>query len=288
MNTDLEIHDLERKDYPELLHQIPDPPPHMRIIGTLPKTEKYLAVVGSRKYSDYGRAVCEKLIEGLRGQSITIVSGLALGIDSIAHRAALKANISTIAIPGSGLSPSVLYPASHRGLAEEIVNHNGALISEFPDNHTSFPSNFPQRNRVIAGMSHATLVIEAELKSGTLITSKFAIEYNRDVFTVPHSIFSQTSEGPHMLLRLGATPITKSEDIITALGLRPLESLFEKRDYSQLSADERDVVEILRQPLSRDDVIRMLKKPVYVTQTIISTMEIKGIIKEEMGEIHLV
>lgn len=259
----------------------------MRIIGELPQTEKYLAVVGSRKYSEYGKVVCEKLIEGLRGYSITIVSGLALGIDSIGHRAALRAGLPTIAIPGSGLSDKVLYPPSHKKLAEEIVENGGAIMTEFEDDCPSYPSNFPQRNRIIAGMSHATLVIEAELQSGTLITSKYAIEYNRDVFTVPHSIFSKTSEGPHMLLRLGATPITQSSDIVTALGLNPHEDLFQRKDYSNCSTDEHEIINILNEPLSRDEIIRRLDKPVYVTQTIIATMEIKGIVEEIMGEIHL-
>lgn len=283
----MEIRDLKKKDFPPLLLEINDPPEKMRIIGELPQTEKYLAVVGSRKYSEYGKAVCEKLIEGLRGYPITIVSGLALGIDSIGHRSALRAGLRTVAIPGSGLSDKVLYPPSHKKLAEEIVESGGALISEFDDTWPSFPYNFPQRNRIIAGMSHATLVIEAELQSGTLITSKYATEYNRDVFTVPNSIFSKTSEGPHMLLRLGATPITQPSDIVSALGLNPHEDLFEKRDYSDCSSDEHEVINILNEPLSRDEIIRRLGKPVYVTQTIIATMEIKGLLEEIMGEIHL-
>lgn len=284
----MEIHDLNKKDFPSLLNEINDPPKKMRIVGEIPQTEKYLAVVGSRKYSEYGKAVCEQLIEGLRGYPITIVSGLALGIDSIAHRSALKAGLPTVAIPGSGLNEKVLYPSSHKELARQIVESGGCIISEFEDNHPPYPSNFPQRNRIIAGMSHATLVIEAELKSGTLITSKYAIEYNRDVFTVPNSIFSKNSEGPHMLLRLGATPITSSADIISALGLTPHENLFEKRDYSECSADEHEVIALLQEPKSRDEIIRMINKPVYVTQTILATMEIKGLIKETLGEIHLV
>lgn len=283
----MEIRDLPKKDFPPLLNEINDPPKSLRIVGEIPQTEKYLAVVGSRKYSEYGKAVCEKLIEGLRGYPITIVSGLALGMDSIAHKAALKAGLPTVAIPGSGLSTKVLYPATHKNLAEEIINSSGALISEFPDDFRATPYSFPQRNRIIAGMCHATLVIEAELKSGTLITSKYAIEYNRDVFTVPNSIFSKTSEGPHMLLRLGATPITQSNDIVTALGLKLHENLFEKRDYKDCSSDEHEVINLLSEPLSRDEIIQRLGKPVYVTQTILATMEIKGIIEEVMGEIHL-
>ncbi|KND52107.1 MAG: DNA protecting protein DprA [Parcubacteria bacterium C7867-003] len=283
----MEIRNLPKEEFPPLLLEINDPPKSLRIVGKLPKTEKYLAVVGSRKYSDYGRAVCEKLIEGLAGYSITIVSGLALGMDSIGHKAALKAGLPTIAIPGSGLSEKVLYPSAHRNLAKEIVESGGCLISEFPDDFRPYLFSFGQRNRIVAGMCHATLIIEAELKSGTLITSKLATEYNRDVLTVPNSIFSKTSEGPHMLLRLGATPITSSTDIISALGLTPHDNLFEKRDYKNCSSDEHEVISLLSEPLSRDEIIRKLGKPVYATQTVLATMEIKGIIEESFGEIHL-
>ncbi|TSC70415.1 MAG: DNA processing protein [Parcubacteria group bacterium Gr01-1014_46] len=283
----MEIQDLPKENFPPLLKEINDPPKSLRIIGELPKTEKYLAVVGSRKYSEYGKAVCEKLIEGLSGYSITIVSGLALGMDAVAHRTALKTKLPCIGMPGSGLDEKVLYPVTNRNIAKEIVESGGALISEFPDDYRPYLFSFPQRNRIIAGMCHATLIIEAELKSGTLITSKFATEYNRDVLTVPNSIFSKTSEGPHMLLRLGATPITSSADIISALGLQPHNNLFEKRDYSNCSSDEHEVISLLSEPLSRDEIIRRLGKPVYATQTILATMEIKNIIEEVMGEIHL-
>ena len=283
----MEIRDLKKKDFPPLLLEINDPPQSMRIVGELPQTEKYLCVVGSRKYSEYGKNVCEKLIEGLQGYSITIVSGLALGMDAIAHRSALKAGLPTVGVPGSGLGEKSLYPVTNRILAREIVESGGALISEFPDDYHPYLFSFPQRNRIMAGMCHATLIIEAELKSGTLITSKYATEYNRDVFTVPNSIFSKTSEGPHMLLRLGATPITQSSDIVSALGLRPHEDLFQKRNYADCSTDEHEVISILNEPRTRDEIIRLLGKPVYVTQTIIATMEIKNLIEEVMGEIHL-
>jgi DNA processing protein len=283
----MQIRDLKKKDFPPLLLQINDPPEKMRIIGEIPLTEKYLCVVGSRKYSEYGKNVCERLIEGLRGYSITIVSGLALGMDGIAHRAALRAGLPSVGIPGSGLGEKSLYPVTNRTIAEEIVRSGGALLSEFPDDWHPRLYSFPQRNRIMAGMCHATFIIEAELKSGTLITSKYAIEYNRDVLTFPHSIFSKTYDGPHMLMRLGATPITQSSDIVSALGLNPHEDLFEKRNYSDCSSDEHEVINILNEPLSRDEIIRRLGKPVYVTQTIIATMEIKGLLEEVMGEIHL-
>jgi DNA processing protein len=282
------ISTIKPKQISSLLPEIPECPKTLRIQGDFPVREKYLAVVGSRKYSDYGKAVCEQLIKGLAGQSICIVSGLALGIDAIAHRAALAAGLATIAVPGSGLSEKVLYPSSHRGLAQTILEKGGCLISEFEDDFKATLWSFPQRNRIVVGLSHATFVIEAELKSGTLISSKYAIDFNRDVFTIPHSIFSKTSEGPHMLLRLGATPITQSADIIAALGLKTTDTLFEKRDYSDCSADELEVVEILSESRSRDEVIRMLEKPIHVSQTILAIMEIKGLIEETMGEIHLV
>lgn len=283
----MDIRDLTKKDFPPLIKEINDPPKSLRIVGDLPKTEKYLAVVGSRKYSEYGKNVCEKLIEGLAGYSITIVSGLALGMDAIAHRAALRAKLPTVAVPGSGLSEKVLYPRTNFLLGKEIVESGGALLSEFPDDHKPYLFDFPKRNRIIAGMCDATLIVEAELKSGTLITSKLAIEYNRDVFTIPNSIFSKTSEGPHMLLRLGATPITQSLDIVSALGLKPHDNLFQKRDFKDCSTDEHEVIDLLSEPLSRDEIIRRLGKPVYVTQTILATMEIKGLIEESLGEIHL-
>ena len=188
------ITSIRPKDISELLPEIPECPKSLRIQGEFPVREKYLAVVGSRKYSEYGKAVCEHLIKGLAGQSVCIVSGLALGIDGIAHRAALSAGLATIAIPGSGLSSKVLYPSTHRGLAQMILEKGGCLISEFEDDFIATPWSFPQRNRIVVGISHATFVIEAELKSGTLISSKYAIDFNRDVFTIPHSIFSKTSE----------------------------------------------------------------------------------------------
>lgn len=281
------ISSIKPKDISELLLEIPECPKSLRIQGEFPVREKYLAVVGSRKYSEYGKAVCEHLIKGLAGQSICIVSGLALGVDGIAHRAALSAGLATIAIPGSGLSSKVLYPSTHRGLAQMILEKGGCLISEFEDDFKATNWSFPQRNRIVVGISHATLVVEAELKSGTLISSKYAIDFNRDVFTIPHSIFSKTSEGPHMLLRLGATPITSSADIIAGLGLKTTDTLFEKRDYSDCSADELEVVNILSESRSRDEVLRMLDKPIAVSQTILAIMEIKGLIEETMGEIHL-
>jgi len=276
---------LKLGEFPQLLREISDPPKALYIKGNYPdEKSKFLAVVGSRKYTPYGKQVTQKLIFGLSGYPIVIVSGLALGIDAIAHEAALEAALTTIAIPGSGLSESVLYPATHRQLAKRILKAGGALLSPFEDNFKATPYSFPERNRIMAGISHATLVIEASEKSGTLITSRLATEYNRDVLAVPGPIFSATSAGPHMLLRLGATPITKSEDILEALHLKAEEKSVATENLSDI---ERKIFEMLSSPLSRDELIDALEIPVQEIQITLARLELKGIIKEEMGEIRL-
>jgi len=284
------VRELSQEEFPLLLSEISDPPKKLFCAGTLPPEEnKILCVVGSRKFSQYGKEVCEKLINELKGFPITIVSGLALGIDSIAHRSALKNDLQTLAVPGSGLDPKVLYPSSHTQLAEEIVESGGALLSEFENNFKATDWSFPQRNRIMAGLSHAVLVIEAEIKSGTLITSRLATEYNRDVLTVPGSIFSPTSEGPHMLIRLGATPVASGADILKALDFdtETISQITEEFSYKDLSPEEQKIVGLLREPMSRDDLIRESGMSASTINMILTAMEIKGIIIESMGEIRL-
>jgi len=212
-------------ELPAALREIPQPPEYMYQIGDLPDPEEYtyVAVVGARKHSSYGREACESLIAGLAGRPICIVSGLALGIDSLAHNAALKAGLPTVGVPGSGLDPSVIYPASNRGLADEIIRKGGALLSEHEPTTKAMAYMFPSRNRIMAGMSRAILVIEAAEKSGTLITARMALDYNRDVIVVPGSIFSPVSNGCNWLIRLGATPVRNSDDILDALDMIPNE-----------------------------------------------------------------
>ncbi len=286
-NFEMEI--LEGDAIPEMLQEIPDAPKKLYFQGQLPSPKsKILCVVGSRKYTQYGKDACEKLIAGLRGYDIVIVSGLALGMDGLAHRAALDAGLKTIAVPGSGLHESVLYPSTNRQLAEKILESGGALLSEFEPKFRAALWSFPQRNRIMAGMSHAVLVVEAEIKSGTLITSKFATEYNRDVLALPGSIFSKNSDGPHMLIRLGATPIRSSEDILEALGFKIHETPQNlELKYSDCSDEELLVVKILTEPMTKDDLIRTLKIPTSQASAVLSIMEIKGLIQESMGKIRL-
>ncbi|MFA6227154.1 MAG: DNA-processing protein DprA [Candidatus Paceibacterota bacterium] len=289
MLKDFEMDTLTGDEIPEMLREIPDAPKKLYIQGKLPgPNTKLLCVVGSRKYTPYGKEACEKLIAGLRGYDIAIVSGLALGIDSVAHRSALEAGLKTIAVPGSGLDESVLYPHTHKKLAEDILEAGGATLSEFEPKFRAVYYSFPQRNRIMAGFSHATLVIEAEIKSGTLITSKFATEYNRDVLALPGSIFSKNSDGPHMLIRLGATPIRTSTDILEALGFNIDEEPQNlELKYADCSDEELLVIKILSEPMSKDDLFRTLKMPVSKANAVISIMEIKGLIKESLGEVRL-
>ncbi len=278
-----------KNDFPPLLKEISDPPPLLYIEGDLPDAteNKYLAVVGARKNSNYGKEVCQKLISGLKGWGVVIVSGLAIGIDSIAHETALDAGLKTVAVPGSGLNEEVLYPASNRNLAKKILESDGALMSEFEPNFRATPYSFPQRNRIMAGISHAVLVIEAEKKSGTLITARLAVDYNREVLTVPGSIFSKTSEGPHYLIRNGATPITESKDILEALGFAT-ENIPKnlELEMENCSPEEKKILNMLNEPRQRDELIRKMALPPNAVNALISMLEIKGLISERGGEIR--
>lgn len=281
------IRSLRPEEFPELLREIPEPPKQLRCEGIMPPVgHRLLAVVGSRKFSPYGREACEELIAGLAGEPISIVSGLALGIDSIAHRAAMRAGLHTLAIPGSGLDRSVIHPRSHAPLADEIVESGGGLMSEYDDTMPSGVWAFPRRNRIMAGMCHATIVIEAEKKSGTLITSRLATEYNREVGCVPGPLSSPTSEGPHMLIRLGAALIRDKNDILELLGLKRKDEAPTLLDIEDLTGEEKIFIKILASPCSRDELIRKSKLDTGTASAILSLLEIKGLITEEMGEVR--
>ena len=281
------IRKLETSEFPKALLEIADPPKQLFIRGTLPSEDlTYLAIVGSRKHTPYGRDACDMLIRGLAGYPICIVSGLALGIDSIAHKTALKYKLPTISFPGSGLDPSVLYPASNRELAEDIVRYGGALISEFDPSFRAAQWTFPARNRLMAGIADAVLIIEAEEKSGTLITARLALDYNKDVLAVPGSIFSENSAGTNRLIREGATPIRSSADILEVLGFKT-EEIIESKNLS-LPESEQKVYDALREPISRDDLAYELDMPIHLLNIELTKLELKEIIREELGKIYRV
>ena len=283
-----DIYKLKPEQFPEALLEIPQPPKILYIRGKLPSSDMvYLAVVGSRKYTSYGRDICEKLIHGLKGYPIVIVSGLAIGIDSIAHRAALDAGLTTMSFPGSGLDNDVLHPRQNIRLAQEIVNKGGCLISELDPSWKATLYSFPQRNRLMAGISKAVLIIEAEEKSGTLITARMALDYNRDVLAVPGSAFSSNSNGTNWLIKQGATPVTNSEEVLEALGFKIEKvKLTDKEKYADCSKEEMKIIELLREPIERDELVRTCGMDIAKANALLSIMEIKELIKEELGEIR--
>lgn len=278
----MEIREFKKEYWPKSLYEIPQVPEKLYIMGEFPDEDLvYLAVVGSRKFTSYGREACEKLIEGLRGYPIAIVSGFALGMDTIAHKKAMEMGLRTLVFPGSGLSKNAIHPKANINLMEEVVRKGGCLISEYEENFKATHWSFPMRNRLMAAISKAVLIIEAEEKSGTMITARLATEYNKDVLAIPGNIFSPNSKGTNKLLRLGATPITSSEELLEALGFEAKgkqQSLFE-----DLSPEEKKVLNILREPIERDLLIKEMKMPTNEANAILSIMEIKDLIKEELG-----
>lgn len=287
MNT-YPIHSLQHAEWPPLMHEMADTPKQLFIRGDLPNPAlyRYLCIVGSRSCSPHGKETCERLIRGLAGHAICIVSGLALGIDGIAHRAALDAGLPTLAIPGSGLADEDLYPQSNVSLAQDILNAGGALLSEFASGKSPGVWSFPRRNRIMAGISMATLIVEGGAKSGTLITARLAMEYNRDVMVVPGPIFAPHCEGSNALLREGAIPITSSADILEALGIRNELQPTLDFDMSALSDNEKKLVGILVAPHTIDDLARASNLPAHVVSMLVSGLELKGIITHRMGMIE--
>lgn len=272
------IRKLSLEEFPSRLLEIPEPPKELWVAGTLPSPETVLlTVVGARKHSAYGREACETLIAGLAGYDIAIVSGLALGIDGIAHESAMLAGLKTVAVPGSGLDPKVLYPRAHRGLAERILNSGGALLSEYSPSTPPAPWTFPQRNRIMAGYAPATLLIEAGEKSGTLITARLAADYNRELMAVPGSIFSLLSKGTNQFIALGATPVTTSEDILRVLGFTPkADTPIEEIDLSNFSSNERMILELLNETLQREEIFSRIAMSPSDANITLMKLEIAG------------
>lgn len=292
IHTLMKISKLQRSKFPSSLLELPQPPENLYYLGNIEEYLEnpdliYLCIVGSRKYTSYGKDICEKIITGLKGYPIVIVSGFAMGIDTIAHRTAIKNNMRTVVFPGSGLSKEAIFPKINANFMDEILNAGGCFISEWEPDFKAERWTFPMRNRLMAGISKAVLVIEAEEKSGTLITARLAIEYNKDLLAVPGSVFSSSSKGTNKLLRLGAVPITSAEDVLQELGFELRKDENKQLElFKELSIDEKKVLEILRDPMERDDLLRSMKMPIQNANTLISVMEIKGLIKEELGQIR--
>ena len=292
INNNIKLLYFNSKNYPINLQNIPYPPPILYYKGTLlPKDECSVSIVGSRKYTEYGNLVTKKLAYELASCGITIISGMARGIDGFAHKYAISGNGRTLAILGSGIN--VIYPQEHSKLYNEIIE-NGAVISEFPINTPPQPQNFPLRNRIVAGLSLGTIVIEAAKKSGSMITARLAGEYGRNIYSVPGSIFSSQSSGTNSLIKDGAKMVTCSEDILediycelsqiipkpkqltlfTPTNLSPTES----KIYSQLSIG----------PITIDEISSKINIAVPNILETLLVLELQGYVKQLPGQKYII
>lgn len=292
ISLDKEMEKLERfkvkvltyKDdaYPPRLKEIYDFPPVLYIRGEiLPQDEWAIAVVGSRKATVYGRQSTEEIVSDLARQKITIISGLAKGIDAIAHKSALSAGGRTIAVFASGLD--IVYPAEHAKLAREIMEQ-GALISDYPLGTPPKAEHFPRRNRIMSGMSLGVLVVEAGEESGALITARLALEQNREVFAIPGSIFSPLSRGTNKLIQEGAKLVLSYEDILEELNLTMTAKQIEMKEIPTLSPEEERILRYLSaEPQHIDEICRALGLPIFTVSSTLSIMELKGLVRQIGG-----
>jgi DNA processing protein len=288
------------KDYPINLKQIHDPPIVLYVKGQLETQDKLaVAIVGSRKCSHYGRMTAERLAGELSGYGITVVSGMARGIDTAAHCGTLRAKGRTIAVLGSGLLK--IYPPENRRLSEEIAE-DGAVVSEFPLTAGPLAENFPRRNRVISGLSLGVVVVEAAKDSGALITARCAAEQGREVFSVPGQVHSESAAGTNQLIKDGAKLVENAKDIIEELSVE-IKALLKKMGtvpdlksqhslsgtvpiFSHLGKDELKIFEALKDtPLYIDDIAQNSQFPIAKTSSVLTAMEIKGLVKRMPGNV---
>jgi DNA processing protein len=278
---------IHNKSYPDCLKNIPQPPKEIFINGDLNNLleKPAVGVVGSRKVSSYGRNVTELLVKKLCARGVIIVSGLALGVDSIAHQTALDVGGVTIAVLPSGLDN--IYPSSHYNIAKNIVRCGGALVSEYPPKTEAFKSNFIARNRLISGLSKALLITEAAINSGSLHTANFAIDQGIDVLAVPGPITSQFSAGCNNLIKSGAIPVTDVDDILNCLHINSLPA--QEKEIHANNPSEHAILNLLIDGAKDGDYLLSLSNlEVKDFQQTMSFLEISGKIKSVGGNIWVI
>lgn len=272
--------------YPKLLKEISQPPALLYYKGVLEDPEELcLAAVGTRMISNYGRTAVPLLVEPLIEAGVTMVSGLAYGIDSAVQQLAVKREKRTIAVLGGGLDDRSFYPKDHAWLAMRILDCGGALISEYPLLAPPLKHHFVARNRIISGLSLATIIIECSLKSGSLITAKYALEQNRTVYAVPGPIFSETSKGANNLIKMGARPVTEAADILDDLNLKNLPEKAAARESIDVSEEELALIRLLgHEPVHINELIRLSSlEPASVTSAL-TFLEMKGKVRNLGGQ----
>lgn len=263
--------------YPRILREIPGPPPVIYYRGSLPQSDDpTVAIVGTRRATSYGRESTTRIASELASAGVTIVSGLAKGIDGFAHRAALEAGGRTIAVLASGVD--IIYPPEHRQLAERIVD-SGALMSDYPPGTKPDAPNFPARNRIISGLSLATVVVEAPSRSGALITVGFAADQGRDVYAVPGSILSSASAGTNKLLRQGAIPLTSAAELLDDLHLTPLDAPAPEQVAFPITDEERAIYALVTaEPQHIDELAYSAGLTISAASALMTMLELKGLV----------
>lgn len=271
------------KKYPKILAELPDCPAILYIKGDVSALNKVgLAVVGSRKYTLYGKKVAYDLAKKCAEAGLVIVSGLALGIDAWAHQGALDAGGLTVGVLGCGLDN--IYPISNFQLGKSILENGGAIISEFPIGTPPMKQNFPARNRIIAGLSQGTLVIEAQESSGALITAYQALDYNRDVFAVPGNIDSENSIGTNRLIQQGAKLISKADDILTEFNIEWKKSTARAKESLPETPEEKKLIEVLHTGEKYvDEMVAESGYNVVIINSLLTVMEMKGLVQNLGG-----
>lgn len=271
---------LQDKEYPAILKEIHDPPKELYINGEIINQDKVaVAIVGTRKFTQYGKQVAYDISGSLAKLGITIVSGLARGIDTFAHEAALESGGRTIAVLGSGLDRESFFPSSNWSLSEKIAKQ-GAIITEYPSGTRGTNFTFPQRNRIVSGLSLGVVVIEAPEKSGALITASLALEQNREVFAIPGNIYERNSQGTNKLIKMGAKLTTNIEDILEELNLTHLLSAEKKINYKPENKEEEIVLSLLSvKPVHIDEIIKQSKMPASSINSTLMILELKKVIK---------
>lgn len=284
----LGINFLTKEDtaYPANLKDIDDAPVVLYVKGKLEKSDvNSVAIIGTRKMTSYGKEIADRFAAELAGVGVTVVSGLALGIDAVAHKSALDIGGRTIAVLASGLD--IVTPASNRNLANEIVKREGALVSEYPLGQPPLRGNFPSRNRIISGLSKAVVVVEGAKKSGTLLTASAAAEQGRTVFAVPGQISSPMSEAPHFLIKNGAKTVTSVKDILEELDMQLKVDRKEIEKVMPSGKEEELLLKIVeKEPLHLDEIARISTLKVADVSAILTVMEMRGLIKNVGGGVY--
>jgi len=272
----------ESPDYPRNLRNIAAPPPVLFVKGSLTEGDEWaVAMVGTRRATAYGKEVARELAAGLAANGVTVVSGLARGIDAVAHRAAIEAGGRTLAVLGCGVD--TVYPPEHRELGEAITQH-GALVSDYAIGTPPEAANFPPRNRLISGLSKGVVVVEGAEDSGALITTDYAAEQGREVFAVPGNINARSSRGPNKLIQQGATMVLGVNDILEELNLTLVTERKEARAALPADATEQRVLENLTTgPLHIDDLAVQLELPIAQLSGTLALMELKGMVRQIGG-----